>query len=325
MIKNFDLFINEAKSLPAKWKVGDEIICLPYQTYKSSTRGLEPSNTRCGAIVKIEEVTKKGSSWIYTCSITDGGLYENHRIYNDSWLKIKGNENQFTDEGIEKFKAIKKTAKYKVKDEVTVIEKSPVLQLSGSNPINKKQVTSVYSTSKIYSIAVDQTINYNTPCYLLESGIVISEESIEEEIDKQTIEKAIPEMAKYIAKDINVDYKEGGNPEYGGIYYSFDIKTINTGDLFDSNSKKILFATAEDKAKFIEDFEKLIETHCNKKLHKIFSLKVKVNQSIKENKLYGLPELKAIQIPDALRNMGVNIAQFIQERRGMLKMKKFGF
>jgi hypothetical protein len=327
MFKDFDDFLNEGKKYP-DFSVGDIVKTASYE-YDYGSSMYKATNVICGAILIITEIKQKSGKNYYTAKIEYGGFRNdqkrsrNYSSYSDYALKSTGNINgfakDFTKEGVDEFiKILKKNEpKFKVGDEISVAKGAERFDRN-KNPSYTTPVYQKITTKKVKAIAVDQTINRGEICYLLsDDTYAVPEKYLSSEVEVD--DKQITELSEEIAKKLGAKiYKEDNNS------IKYEVESLDETSFIAKG--KIYFSTPEDKMAFAKEFSKLVKKYVDPEMKKVFSRSASagVLDMSKPTSEWGYPELSKTKVVEAAKNLGIDVPEFLEKRKGNIASKDYG-
>jgi hypothetical protein len=331
MIKKFDTFLNEAaRAKFPEYKVGDEVLMLAYHEFQYSGRipvakwetyNKYSTSRDAGAMGKIVEVDMVKKEYVveFTAGIlktvyrgrSSGGSYvtpgkditdrERSKIY----LRVK--QADITTEGLQEIQKLLKDDSLRTGEKVSVKisnDKSvtrSVVGVSLSKTIENKKLT--------YSI---EGVSNTVPIDLIEKEIDVN--------DQNTQELIAEEIAKVLGTKMIDKSGSGLNTEFVyEVAFLEGSKMIN-GHLFfkDDNARE----------KFVQDLQKFIDSKLDKNLQKVMlkgeSSEVKVLGIGNSMSSWYKAKITAQKIVQAARNIGIDVTEFLEKKRGVITGKKYG-
>ena len=355
MIQKFEDFINEAKGTP-KFKNGDMLRVLPDVTGKVDDYGNDHAfNNIAGMIVEVVEVDDK-QKWTYKCRLVNGCYIASSRKHPNPHLsdfyKLIFTEDQLTTDDVNKFMGLLKKAEYDKKDKIVLTPDSLLYPMGDAKPIKAgSNVTKV-----VYAVAVEQTLKFNEPCYILDtrpysggytaptdkdkgaykqSDISNMEEVAENAISH--IAKAVGDKAKMKAHPREQSAKDmpfsisAGHPVYDFNASSLTLEFGKKHSLFKSGGF-LVFPTTDDRNSFMSEFEKLIEKYSTKELIAITKASNTrypvVNTDIKEtdqSEADDIITVRSDRMVDIAKDLDIDIKKIVSDNIGDISMKNLGF
>ena len=327
MFNNFDDFLNEGKKYP-DFAVGDIVKTVSYE-YDYGSSMYKATNVICGAILIITEINQKSGKNYYTAKIEYGGFrnYQkrsrNYGSYSDYALKSTGNiygfAKDFTKDGVDEFlKILKKhDPKFKVGDEISVAKGAERFD-KNKNPSYTTPPYQKITTKKVKAIAVDQTINHGEICYILSDDTYAVPEkylSSETEVNDDQITELSEEIGRILGAKI---HKTNSNE------IKYEIQSLDETSFIAKG--KIYFRTAEDKQSFAKEFIKLAKKYVDPEMKKVFSRSASAGilDMSKPVSEWSYPELSKDKVVEAAKNLGINVPEFLEKRKGNIAGKDYG-
>ena len=316
MINNFDNFINEAAraKFPA-YKEGDEALILGfhemrvswnnYPNIRWSTYDKYVCYENFGAVVKIlkvdlekKEYIVEGVTGVLTESPIRGRSGSKPKSPSKAILKVK--QSMLSTEQLAEAKEFLDDRIFADNEEVSV-------ELTGKS-----------MSRKIVGIALGKTLETRKIHYLVKDVAgVVPEEKISKEV--KVDENAIQLLAEEIAKVLDVKMEKDDSK------FIYDVSNAEGNELIKG---KIYFKSTSEREKFESEMEKFLEKWMNKDFQKIMnngevstvSVKKHGNSSYSWNK----GELKQDKVVQAARNIGINVEEFLEKKKGSISARKFG-
>lgn len=327
MFNNFDDFLNEGKKYP-DFAVGDIVKTASYE-YSYGSSMYKAANVICGAILIITEINQKSGKKYYTAKIEYGGfknVQSRSRYglsYSDHMFKGGGNVNgfakDFTKEGVDEFLEILKAnePKFKVGDEISVEKGAKRIDRDKNSSYTTPPYQKI-TTKKIKAIAVDQTINQGEICYILsDDTYAVPEKYLSSEVAVN--DDQIVELAEEIGRILGVKiYKEEVN------LIKYKAESINETSFIAKG--RIYFKEIEDKQSFAKEFTTLLKKYSSPEMRKVFSRSASAGilDMSKSTSEWEYPELAKDKVVEAAKNLGIDIPEFLEKRKGKISGKKFG-
>lgn len=327
MFNNFDDFLNEGKKYP-DFAVGDIVKTASYE-YNYGSSMYKAANVICGAILIITEINQKSGKKYYNAKIEYGG-FKNVQgrsrygiSYSDHMFKGGGNVNgfakDFTEDGVDEFiKILKKhDPKFKIGDEISVA-KGAVRLDKNKNPSYTTPPYQKITSKKIKAIAVEQTLNTGEICYILSDDTYAVPEkhlSSETEVNDKQIVELSEEIGKILGAKI---YKEDTNN------IKYEVESLDETSFIAKG--KIYFKTIEDKQSFAKEFIKLAKKYVDPEMKKVFSRSASAGilDMSKPVDEWSYPELPKNKVVEAAKNLGIDVPEFLEKRKGNIAGKDYG-
>ena len=324
MISNYRDFLNEAaRSKFPSYKVGDFVLTNGWVEFgwKSNLTSSWDTYTRyiadsvAGALCKIVEVNLEKKEYVLEFA---GGILRSEYIRNSRgrsysseigfdpsrkiYLRLK-KESEVTTEGLAEAQKILQSLEYKPGDEVSV-------KIS-----NEKTVT-----RKLIGVAIKASLESGKISYLISSIIGSVESSrIEKEVNLDS-EEARNVLAEEIAKVLGTKIIEKTNSEFIYDIAKVEGKELITGVLY--------FNGDAAREKFQSDLQKFIDSKLDENLQKIMykgeSSQVKVKEVSSTMGRWYKADIPVNKIIQAARNIGINIKEFLEKKRGKITGDKYG-
>jgi len=327
LIKNFDSFINEAvRTKFPEYKVGDEVLLLGYREFQYSTKvpvvkwetyNKYATYNETGAMGKIVVVDTEKKE--YVIEFTGGILktiYRGRQGSNASYrtadknlplIYLRVKQIDISTEGLSEIQKLLKANQFLSGEKVTV-------KVSGEKSV----------TRNLVGVSLAKTLENKKLTYLIDgvSGTVPAN-LIEKEIDISD-EVAQGLLAEEIAKVLGTKMEEtrgsGLNRDFIYEITKLEGKSLITGELF--------FKNDSEREKFVVDLQKFIDKSLNKNLQKIMrdgeSSEVKVIGISSGMSRWHRGKISAQKVIQAARNIGINVKDFLEKKRGTITGKKFG-
>ena len=321
MIK-FNEFLNEARSKFPEYKVGDLVRANGYQEFQQKgnddLKTEWDSYSKCaslsnlGMIGRIANIDNEKKEYIV--EFTEGLLQTRYRGRSSTgsyfaasgrsyktYLRAKAS--QLTTDGLDIAEKALKEEKCKPGDSV-------IVKVTGEKSV----------TRKVIGIAINPTIEKRELTYQVEgiSGGVKSS-IIEKEIDLKD-EVAIKLVAEEIAKILGTKIQEDKSHEFIYEVAKLDGKDMVTGTLY--------FIDDAAREKFTQDLQKFIDSKLDVKLQKIMnggeSSIVKVKEMSSGTYSWYKAGIAKSKILQAARNIGINVKEFLEKKRGAITGKRYG-
>jgi len=330
MIKKFESFINEAArpKFPA-YKVGDEVLLMGYHEFQYSTKvpvtkwetySKYATYGDTGAMGKIvvADIEKKE----YVVEFTGGilktvyrgrsggqGSYRapDERRDKDNPLYLRVKQIDISTEGLPEIQKLLKADQFSSGEKVTVKvsgEKSVTRNLIGvslAKTLENKKLT--------YSI---DGVSGTVPVNLIEKEIDISDEVAQDLLAE--------EIAKVLGTKVKETSGTGLNREFIYEIAKLEGKSLVTGELF--------FKNDNEREKFVSDLQKFIDKNLDKNLQKIMhngeSSEVKVIGISSSMSIWYRGKISAQKVIQAARNIGINVKEFLEKKRGRIAGNKYG-
>ena len=327
MIKKFESFINEAArpKFPI-YKVGDEVLLLGYHEFQYSTKvpvikwetyNKYATYSETGAMGKIVIVDTEKKE--YVIEFTGGILktvYRGRRGGSGSnrtadknlpliYLRVK--QIDISTEGLPEIQKLLKANQFSSNEKVTV-------KVSGEKSV----------TRNIIGVSLTKTLENKKLTYLIDgvSGTV-PVNLIEKEIDISDVvtqDLLAEEIAKVLGTKVEETSGTGLNREFIFEIAKLEGKSLVTGDLF--------FKNENEREKFVADLQKFIDKSLDKNLQKIMrdgeSSEVKVIGISSGMGRWYRGKISAQKVIQAARNIGINVKEFLEKKRGAIAGKKYG-
>lgn len=326
MFNNFDDFLNEGKKYP-DFAVGDIVKTASYE-YDYGSSMYKAFNTICGAILIITEINQKSGKNYYTAKIEYGGFKNVQKrarygtSYSDHMFKstgtIWGFAKDFTKEGVDEFIKILKAndPKFKALDEISVA-KGAVRLDKNKNPSYTTPPYQKITSKKIKAIAVEQTLNTGEICYILSDDTYAVPEkylSSETEVNDVQIIELSEEIGKILGAKI---YKEDTNN------IKYEVESIDESGFIAKG--KMYFKTIEDKQSFAKEFVKLAKKYVDPEMKKVFSRSASAGilDMSKPVSEWSYPELPKNKVVEAAKNLGIDVPEFLEKRKGNIAGKDY--
>lgn len=327
LFANFDTFLNEAvRTKFPEYKVGDEVLLLGYHEFQYSTKvpvtkwetySKYATYSETGAMGKIVIVDTEKKEYVieFTGGIlrtvyrgNRGGYGSNSTADKNSpliYLRVK--QIDISTEGLPEIQKLLKANQFLSGEKVTV-------KISAEKSV----------TRKLVGVSLTKTLENKKLTYLIDgvSGTVPGN-LIEKEIDISD-EVAQELLAEEIAKVLGTKMEEtrGSGLSRDFVYEiaKLEGKSLITGELFFKNNN--------EREKFIVDLQKFIDKSLNKNLQKIMcdgeSSEVKVIGISSGMSSWYRGKISAQKVIQAARNIGINVKDFLEKKRGAITGKKFG-
>lgn len=333
LIKNFDSFLNEAvRTKFPEYKVGDEVLLMGYHEFQYSTKvpvtkwetyNKYATYSETGAMGKIVVVDTEKKE--YVIEFTGGilktvyrgrrggaGSYRTPEERRDSsihltplYLRVK--QIDISTEGLAEIQKLLKANQFSNSEKVTV-------KVSGEKSV----------TRSIVGVSLAKTLENKKLTYLID-GVdgTVPVNLIEKEInisDNVAQELLAEEIAKVLGTKMEDIKGTGLNREFIYEIAKLEGKSLISGDLFFKNDNA--------RTKFVEDLQKFIDKNLDKNLQRIMrdgeSSEVKVINVSSGMSIWYRGKISAEKIIQAARNIGINIKEFLEKKKGTIVGKKFG-
>jgi hypothetical protein len=327
LIKNFDSFINEAvRTKFPEYKVGDEVLLLSYREFQYSTKvpvvkwetyNKYATYSETGAMGKIVVVDTEKKE--YVIEFTEGILktvYRGRQGSNASYrtadknlplIYLRVKQIDISTEGLSEIQKLLKANQFSRGEKVTV-------KVSGEKSVTRNLVgVSLAKTleNKKLTYLIDG-VSGTVPVNLIEKEIDISDEVAQELLAE--------EIAKVLGTKMEETRGSGLNRDFVYEITKLEGKSLITGELF--------FKTDSEREKFVVDLQKFIDKSLNKNLQKIMrdgeSSEVKVIGISSGMSRWHRGKISAQKVIQAARNIGINVKDFLEKKRGTITGKKFG-
>ncbi len=332
-IKDFEAFLNEAArpKFPV-YKVGDEVLLLGYHEFQYSTKvpvikwetyNKYATYSETGAMGKIVVVDAEKKEYVieFTGGIlktvyrgrrggSGSNFYQGNTRTADKnlpliYLRVK--QIDISTEGLSEIQKLLKANQFSSNEKVTV-------KVSGEKSV----------TRNIIGVSLAKTLENKKLTYLIDgvSGTVPIN-LIEKEIDISD-EVAQDLLAEEIAKVLGTKVEEtsgtGLNREFIYEIAKLEGKSLVTGNLF--------FKNENEREKFVADLQKFIDKSLDKNLQKIMyngeSSEVKVIGISSSMGRWHRGKISAQKVIQAARNIGINVKEFLEKKKGTITGKKYG-
>jgi hypothetical protein len=323
MIKKFDTFLNEAVRIKfPEYNVGDLVIIGTYHEFQWKTNLTSKSwetyskyatSSTLGVLGKIAAIDTEKKE--YAVEFVSGVLQVVYRGRSSNtsyavpdgksrtlaYLRVK--QNQLTTEGVNEIQKLLKNNEYVYDEKVSV-------KISGQKSV----------TRNLVGVSITKSIENKSLTYLINgvSGAVESK-YIEKEIDLDD-ETARDILAEEIAKVLDTKYLE-----MKGSEYVFEVAKMEGKDLI----KGIMyFKDDAERDRFCDDLQKFIDKRLDKNFQKVMNGGEASDVSVTKigasmgNWYKGV--IRKEKILQAARNLGINIKEFLEKKRGVITGKKYG-
>lgn len=327
MFNNFDDFLNEGKKYP-DFIVGDIVKTASYE-YDYGSSMYKAFNTICGAILIITEINQKSGKNYYTAKIEYGGFKNVQKrarygtSYSDYMFKstgtVRGFAKDFTKEGVDEFIKILKASepKFKLNDEISVSKGAERFDKNKNATYTTPSYQKI-TTKTIKAIAVDQTIDREEICYILsDDTYAVSEKYLSSEVEVN--DDQIAELSEEIGRILGAKIH---NTSTNNIKY--EVESLDESSFIAKG--KMYFKNMEDKQSFAKEFTKLAKKYANPEMKKVFgkSASAGVLDMAKPSSEWSYPEIAKDKIVETAKNLGIDIPDFLEKRKGKISGKKFG-
>ena len=236
---------------------------------------------------------------------------------NTTYYRIVGFDKDFTKEGVDEFLKIAKEAKFQAGDEVDIPEKTKLVKLKSEENVPDKSVVK-HISHKIFSLAVDYTLQEGEPCYYIDKLGIIKESNIssKQNLSEESIEAVAQEIANKLKTKIKLD------PDSDKIQFGYQEFTIKMESNYSSLITGGFNINKENSLKFQEEMKKLINKYATPESQKAFGKAIKFDAKLSEDRYDA--SIKRADIVNAARNLNVDIDQVLHDKRGKINMRKFG-
>jgi hypothetical protein len=328
MIENFDTFLNEAaRTKFPEYKVGDLVIISKYHEFQWKTNLTSKSwetyskyaiSSSLGMIGKIAAIDNEKKE--YAVEFIAGllqNVYRGRRTSTPSYtipdgtrsnlayLRVK--QNQLETEGVDIIQKLLKDDPYTPNEKVSV-------RISGEKSV----------TRKLIGVSIAKSIENKKLTYLIEgvSGTVESKYIQKEILIEDETSKDI--LAEEIAKILKTKYIDitgtGENKEY-----VFDIGKVDGKELIQGT---LYFKNDSERDQFCDDLQKFIDKKLDKNFQKVMnrgeSSEVKVIKIGSSMSRWHKGTIYANKIVQAAKNLGINVKEFLEKKKGNIAGRKFG-
>lgn len=323
-MKKFDEFVNEARKKFPEHKVGDLLLAGNYHEFqwKNSVDSTSwetyykyASSKWQGALLKVVKVDIEKKE--YVAEFIGGILKTVYRGRSSG-----GSFLPYTDTNRKIYLRVKHS------DKLSQEGTSEALKFLENNVLKPREKVSVRLskdrsvTRDVIGVSLIKSIEEKKLHYEIEgvSGAV-SIDRIEKEIDV-TDDTAVNLLAEEIGKITGAKIDEikgsGSNTEF-----VFDTEELEGKDLI---TGKLYFKNISEKDKFCEDLKKFIESKLDEKLQKVMNggEASVVNVTNTSSSIWRRGIIKKSKIVQAARNLGINIQEFLEKKKGVITGKKYG-
>ena len=197
-------------------------------------------------------------------------------------------------------------------------------QFSSSEKVTVKVSGEKSVTRNLVGVSLAKTLENKKLTYLIDgvSGTVPIN-LIEKEInisDNVAQELLAEEIAKVLGTKMEDIKGTGLNREFIYEIARLEGKSLISGDLF--------FKNDNTRTKFVEDLQKFINKNLDKNLQRVMrggeSSEVKVIDVSSGMSIWYRGKISAEKVIQAARNIGINVKDFLEKKRGTIAGKKYG-
>ena len=327
LFANFDTFLNETvRTKFPEYKVGDEVLLLGYHEFQYSTKvpvtkwetyNKYATYSETGAMGKIAVVDTEKKEYVIEFI---GGIlktiYRGRQGSNASYrtadknlplIYLRVKQIDISTEGLPEIQKLLKANQFSSSEKVTV-------KVSGEKSVTRNLVgVSLAKTleNKKLTYLIDG-VSGTVPINLIEKEINIS--------DNVAQELLAEEIAKVLGTKMEDIKGTGLNREFIYEIARLEGKSLISGDLF--------FKNDNTRTKFEEDLQKFINKNLDKNLQRVMrggeSSEVKVIDVSSGMSIWYRGKISAEKVIQAARNIGINVKDFLEKKRGTIAGKKYG-
>ena len=316
-LQDYREFINEARIKFPAYHVGDVLIIGGHHIgsyvefskaslISSQRSSIYATYTSQGVLCKITEIDLQKKE--YKVEYIDGIAKEVYRgRHKENYLNpnfktyLKVKQNQLTEKGVSEIQELLKKKEFNAGELVSV-----------------KISQDRYVTREIIGLSISESIQNRELTYAIKDVTYYVKSSLIEKDVNIGMQEAEELLAKEIAKVLDTKLVDEND-----LYFSFDIYRLIGSEIIEGS---LFFRTAEERTKFCKDLQTLIDDRLDANLQKVMNdgelSSVKVRDIAAGNKYY-MGKITPKKIVQAAKNLGINIKEFLEKKRGQITGKRF--